>query len=201
MDRKRKRNNWASQRKFKSKNQKNKDKSEKPVDDGHYETFRYPTNSSKFNLYYAHQLRSLIKSEDEMKEFLRVLKERLPVTFRINPLNPLAPELVQKFVNSKAFFETFMNAAVNEDGDVEPKQTKRRKLNDGGEEDIEAEDVQKGSDDEEFYERPDYNKNLSKEELKIDQKNFYPGGLVFEMSIPRQVLKKNPGLKQAHTFI
>jgi hypothetical protein len=34
-----------------------------------------------------------------------------------------------------------MNAAVNEDGDVEPKQTKRRKLNDGGEEDIEAEDV------------------------------------------------------------
>ena len=41
----------------------------------------------------------------------------------------------------------------------------------------------------------DYNK------LKMDLKTYYPHESLFEMMIPRELLKKNLGLKQIHKLV
>ena len=37
--------------------------------------------------------------------------------------------------------------------------------------------------------------------LKLDCKAFYPGDLVYELMVPRELLKKNDDLKQVHKII
>jgi len=37
--------------------------------------------------------------------------------------------------------------------------------------------------------------------LKVDCKPWYPGDLVFELMVPRELLKKNDDLKQVHKII
>ena len=37
--------------------------------------------------------------------------------------------------------------------------------------------------------------------LKMDCKPFYPHEVLFEMMIPRELLKKNLGLKKIHKFV
>jgi len=37
--------------------------------------------------------------------------------------------------------------------------------------------------------------------LKMDVKSFYPHDVLFEMCIPRELLKKNAGLKKIHKLV
>ena len=37
--------------------------------------------------------------------------------------------------------------------------------------------------------------------LKLDCKSFYPDDLVYELMVPRELLKKNDNLKQVHKII
>lgn len=39
------------------------------------------------------------------------------------------------------------------------------------------------------------------DKLKMDMKPFYPHECLFEMMIPREMLKKNAGLKKVHKLV
>lgn len=43
--------------------------------------------------------------------------------------------------------------------------------------------------------------SLDFSKLAMELKDFYPGRVLFEMMIPRELLKKNVGLKQIHKLV
>jgi len=59
----------------------------------------------KFDEYYGKQFASIIKSEEEFKHFKETLLEKLPVTFRVNPIL-LGHERVVEMFKDPNFIES-----------------------------------------------------------------------------------------------
>lgn len=45
------------------------------------------------------------------------------------------------------------------------------------------------------------NVQIDYDQLKVDCKSFYPGDLVYELLMPKELLKKHKGLKTIHKII
>ncbi len=46
------------------------------------------------------------------------------------------------------------------------------------------------------------NKALDMTQIKLDNKKYYPpGNVLFELTVPRELLKKNVGLKEIHKLV
>jgi len=101
---------------------------------------------------------------EEFKLFEATLKEKLPVTFRLN-----AGEHNIDKVSSVLRDPNFINKFTDETITIEPDEHASLKTT-----------------------KIDYSS------LRMDCKAFYPGNVLFEMMIPRELLKKNIGLKQIH---
>ena len=89
--------------------------------------------------------------ETEFRTFVDILKEKLPITFRVNPIYHEHQAVVKIFSENegKAFFDRFLKG-------------EEVKLDDGD------------------------------GELGLKQKPYYPpGNLLYELSMPRQILRKN----------
>ena len=99
--------------------------------------------------------------------FEATLKEKLPVTFRLN-CGEHNYERVSQLLNDPDFIKRF----TDENFSVEPDEHGSLKT------------------------APiDYNS------LKIDCKPYYPNKTLFELMIPREMLKKNLGLKKIHHMV
>ena len=102
--------------------------------------------------------------EEEFKVFEQTLKEKLPVTFRINT-GELNHHKFSEMLRAPQFIENYTNK------DFEPEVDQRESVK---------------------TQKIDY------DQLSMDCKPYYPGQVLFEMMIPREMLKKNLGLKQIH---
>lgn len=99
--------------------------------------------------------------------FEATLKEKLPVTFRLNS-GSHNYERVSQLFNDPDFIKNF----TDENFSIEPDEHGSLKT------------------------APiDYSK------LKIDCKPYYPNKTLFELMIPRELLKKNLGLKKIHHMV
>jgi hypothetical protein len=111
-------------------------------------------------------------SAEEFKEFAKTLQEKLPVTFRINQTEVYHEAVSQMFCDPK-FIEKYYQ---------EPEDVIQQRLKDGGE------DLK--------------NKQLDLSEMVLSQKKYYPpGDVLFELTVPRELLKKNVGLKAIHKLV
>jgi 16S rRNA C967 or C1407 C5-methylase (RsmB/RsmF family) len=99
--------------------------------------------------------------------FEATLKEKLPVTFRINS-GEHNFEKVSQMLRDPDFIKNFTDSTVTMEPD-EHGSMKTAKI--------------------------DYSA------LRMDCKPFYPNQVLFEMMIPRELLKKNLGLKQIHSLV
>ena len=82
--------NWAQRR-----------KQYKPVQDS-----EIIKKNVKFELYYRKQLSSLFENDKDYESFMSTLKEELPVSFRINPLNPGYEKITEKLSQEGLKMET-----------------------------------------------------------------------------------------------
>ena len=102
--------------------------------------------------------------ESEFQVFEKTLREKLPVTFRINSGEANHARFSEMLRDSK-FIESF----TDKDHVAEPDQHDSLKT-----------------------------QKIDFSSLCMDCKSYYPGDVLFEMKIPRDLLKKNIGLKQIH---
>lgn len=106
--------------------------------------------------------------EEEFQRFTALLQEKLPVTFRVNPVKINHKNLIDYF-NKPDFFTQY-----------------------------EAEEAKAITSESRGN---DLKKAIDVSECSCTNKPYYPGGLLFEMSMPRELFKKNPALKKAHRFV
>lgn len=78
-----------------------------------------------FTTYYRNILAADFKDEDEFGEFEDVIKEQLPVTFRVNPTYPCYKKIIDLFDNEERLREYFFKG-VEESSEVEVEEFKRR---------------------------------------------------------------------------
>ncbi len=106
-------------------------------------------------------------TQSEFVLFEATLKEKLPVTFRINS-GEYNYEKVSQMLRDPDFVKNFTDDSLT----VEPDEHGSMKTA-----------------------KIDYST------LRMDCKPFYPNSVLFEMMIPRELLKKNLGLKQIHSLV
>jgi len=115
-------------------------------------------------------------SKDEFNTFLENLSKKLPVTFRLNPREPNIDPLIKIF-NDPNFLSSYTD--VEETGKAE----------------IVKADLLK------------HNQRAGEYKSKIldipppSCKEYYKGRLLYEILLPREMLKKNLPLKPAHKLI
>jgi hypothetical protein len=104
---------------------------------------------------------------EEFKLFEATLKEKLPVTFRLN-----SGEHNYEKVSQMLRDPDFITNCTDKDFEVEADVNNSLKTA-----------------------KIDYST------LRIDCKPYYPNSVLFEMMIPRELLKKNMGLKKIHQLV
>ena len=69
--------------------------------EGDYELKNYVMGCPKFDEYYSKQFGSVIETKEEFKHFKETLLEKLPVTFRVNPILMGHARVVNMFKDPK----------------------------------------------------------------------------------------------------
>lgn len=104
---------------------------------------------------------------DEFKLFEATLKEKLPVTFRLN-----SGEHNFEKVSEMLRDPEFVSKYTDKDLEVQHDENQSMKTT-----------------------------KIDFSTLRMDCKPYYPNSVLFEMMIPRELLKKNVGLKQIHQLV
>jgi multisite-specific tRNA:(cytosine-C5)-methyltransferase len=131
-----------------------------------YELFSFKLGSPKFDKYYKMQLPFI--GEQEFVEFTNTLKEKLPVTFRVNQTE-VSHEVVCQMFTDKQFIKRYYLGSDKVEG-------------------VSEEDWK--------------NKSLDLSQVQLAAKKYYPpGDVLFELTVPRELLKKNLGLKAIHKLV
>jgi len=189
--------NWKEKREKKKNAQKRQETGE-PAE--HYEINQFNIGSAKFDEYYTKQFKGIL-DEAEFKQFVDTLYEKLPVTFRVQTAN-VNFEKVCDMLRDPNFIKDFTEKeATVEDGQEEEKKDEvAEESKDATGEDGKVVDMKTKS----LIET--YGGNIREfkidlEKLSMDCKPFYPHNSLFEMMIPRELLKKNAGLKQIHQLV
>ena len=136
-------------------------------------------------------------TEEEFGIFLQTLYDKLPVTFRLNSGEPgfdrvsamlKDPEFIKGFIEKEELKnkDGTTGAAQEESKDAVMNQSSSAAVN---MDQTTLKDMSMKMID------IDYTK------LKMDVKPFYPHDVLFEMCIPRELLKKNAGLKKIHKLV
>lgn len=144
-------------------------------------------NSPKFNEYYLKQFEGVMDEHTFHEKFLKTLQEKLPVTFRINS-GEVGFEKVCSMLREKDFIESYCKRV--EERSKPQEETKNQP-------DVAFNMAQQnhGADGGLRHSNIDFSK------LKMDCKTFYPQNVLFEMMIPKELLKKNLGLKGIHNLV
>ena len=59
----------------------------------------YEIGSKKFEEYYRPQFKEILPSDEEFERFIKTLKDKLPVTFRVNPSLVNYQEMIKLFLD------------------------------------------------------------------------------------------------------
>lgn len=129
----------------------------------------------------------MIPTEEEFKSFQQTLYDKLPVTFRLNSGEP-GFWRVSQLLRDPSFIKQFIEREMK---DAAPEETKVGETGGAAVNMDQTQMVTKTMKDLEV----DFSK------LKMDLKPFYPHNVLFEMMIPRELLKKHLGLKEVHKLV
>lgn len=138
------------------------------------------------------QLKDEFPTESDFNRFLKVLREKLPVTFRINENVPNYKNFLEK-ISQPNFIEKMISAA--QETEKEADNQKGQAIETENKEDTEekADDEVEGEDE--------INEQSISEQIKLLNVPWYPKNLVWEMSTFRHELKRNEAFKGLHKFI
>mmetsp|Transcript_19149 Transcript_19149/g.22101 ORF Transcript_19149/g.22101 Transcript_19149/m.22101 type:complete len:229 (+) Transcript_19149:21-707(+) len=177
--------NWAQRRKMARRSKQNKDTN--------YELTKFSYKSIKFELYYRRQLDCLLSTcgaetegdaegtkDRDFQEFCEFLRRKLPITFRINPLNVGFETLTQMFGS-----ETIIK-------DWRARMTKQNEAKQVSNEAMQPEAEGEAAD-------KDPSEDL--DNLKFTNIEFYPDNLLYQIPISRETLRKNEVLQSIHKFM
>ena len=139
----------------------------------------------KFDEYYRRQFADIITTDEEFELFKNTLLEKLPVTFRVNPILMGHERVVDMFKDPK-FIERHSVQPTASENQEDPK-----------EEIQDDKAIQMGQKDH-MDKKQLRTQVIDISKLKMDCKAFYPQNLVFEMMLPKELLRKNEGLKRIH---
>lgn len=146
--------------------------------EGEYKQIEYKIGSVKFDEYYQKQFPFL--SAEEFKEFTSTLFEKLPVTFRVNQTENHHERVVALFRDPE-----FIRSHYQVTEEVAGK-------------DVIAVDMNQKFESREGLR----NLNLDLSQVKLERKPYYPpGDVLFELTVPREMFKKNLGLKAVHKLV
>ena len=122
--------------------------------------------------------------------FLKTLQEKLPVTFRVNT-GEIGFEKVCSLMQEPDFIESYCKRFEAQEENQQPQVEAKEETKDGA-----FDMAQKNHGAESLrHAQIDFSK------LKMDCKSFYPQSCLFEMMIPKELLKKNVGLKGIHNLV
>jgi len=175
-----KQNNEAEATAQKETGTENKALDKRDADNPGYSDKFYTIGSPKFDEYYKTQFKGIV-DDAEYEVFVKTLQEKLPVTFRINS-GELGFERVSNMFKDPNYVK---NMAV-------PVEEKKQ------------EETYAQNADMKHVNHGDLNiktAQLDFNNLRMDVKKYYPQDIVFEMMIPKELLKKNTGLKKVHEVI
>lgn len=129
-------------------------------------------------------------TESDFNRFLATLKEKLPVTFRINENVPnyknflekiKHPDFVKNMISAGAEGDKTTEGQENKEMETEVKTSEEKKEGEGENEEVDYEALQ--------------------EQIKLSNVSWYPRDLVWEMTTFRYELKRNKAYQRLHKFI
>ena len=128
-------------------------------------------------------------TEQEWGTFLQTLYEKLPVTFRINS-GSAQFQRVSQMIKDPEFIKQFIERAAAKQAENQEEGKEEKK--DGNAVNM---------DQTKLVTETMKDAQIDFANLRMDVKPFYPHEVLFEMMIPREMLKKNIGLKQVHKLV
>jgi len=182
--------NWQEKR-DKKRAKKMEQQMGKPVE--HYELNSIQIGSDKFNEYYRRLFKDCIKTEEEFQQFVNILYDKLPVTFRLNSGETHVAR-VSSMLKDPGFVKQFLESEAVQQAAEQDKGTAEEVKS-------ESKDAPVTLDQRELAYQSMKEVPVDYDKLKMDLKPFYPGDVLFEMMIPRELLKKNLRLKQIHKLV
>jgi len=164
-------NNWKDKRQ-----QAKKKQNTNP--DEHYSNDRLVLENKSFEAYYKFCLKEEFTNESDFNRFLATLKEKLPVTFRINENVPNYKNFLEK-IKHPDFVKNVISAAAAAGQENKEMQTEEKK--EGENEEVDYDSIQ--------------------EQIKLSNVSWYPRDLVWELTTFRYELKRNKAYQGLHKFL
>ena len=119
------------------------------------------------------------KDESEFQYFLNIMKERLPVTFRINNNIPNYQNF-EETISHPDFVKKMIQLSLTSNGGKSPQQNEEQEEKKEGQE----EEIKKDEDG-----------------LKLQNISWYPNNLVWQLNTFKHEFKKNKAYESFHKYI
>ena len=132
-------------------------------------------------------------TEEEFGVFLQTLYDKLPVTFRLNS-GEAGFQRVSKMLKDADFIKQFLeaqDAAAATNAAQQPEE--EAKTASGA--------AAVNMDQTTLVTQSIKELDVDYSKIKMEMKGFYPHEVLFEMCIPRELLKKHAGLKKIHKLV